>query len=223
MGVKQSIIDLCICRVFTAIHSSNFNATHVQWFVSQKKKLSYGQNLKLVLNSVIDGVWLIKFWSPFTANRVTMEISDLIKKIITQWVFKSLTCQTWRSLIMHLDFGKVNTMLIIFSSPDWQLIGKTCLAPHGWVWADVGYKLQNWGMIFYKCSVSQQPENKNFNYHLSKIKIKSKLVIGYLKEQFQYLKELQVNILIKKISSMLQAGSMLVSLSNIFVLIMSQV
>ena len=53
-------------------------------------------------------------------------------------------------------------------------------------------------MIPYQRPASQQPENKNFNYHLSKIKIKSEHAIKYLKSQFQSLKKLRLNIHTKK-------------------------
>lgn len=53
-------------------------------------------------------------------------------------------------------------------------------------------------MISYKRPASQQPGNRDFNYHLLKIKIKSEHAIGYLKRQFQSLKKLRLNILTKK-------------------------
>lgn len=59
-GVGYGTIDLCTRKVLTAIHSSNLKEAHVRWLVGQeKKKLSYGHTLKPVLNSVMDGVWLM--------------------------------------------------------------------------------------------------------------------------------------------------------------------
>ena len=37
-------------------------------------------------------------------------------------------------------------------------------------------------------------ENRDFNYALSKVQIRSEYAIGYLKNRFQYLKEFQVKI-----------------------------
>lgn len=71
---------------------------------------------------------------------------------------------------------------------------KNLLAPGEWIWADVGYKLQDWCMIFYKRPASLKKENKEFNYNLSRIQIKSEHAIGYLKQQFQLLKKLCLNI-----------------------------
>lgn len=53
-------------------------------------------------------------------------------------------------------------------------------------------------MIPYKRPVNQRLGNKTFNYHLSKIRIKSEHAIGYLKGQFELLKRLRLNIFTKE-------------------------
>ena len=62
-----------------------------------------------------------------------------------------------------------------------------------WCWGDVGYPLQSWLMIPYKIP-NRTKENRDFNYALSRVRIRSEHAIGYLKGQFQSLKELQVRI-----------------------------
>ena len=49
-------------------------------------------------------------------------------------------------------------------------------------------------MIFYKRPYLLLQNNKNFNYNLLKIQIKSKYAIEYLKSTFQLLKKLQLNL-----------------------------
>ncbi len=52
-------------------------------------------------------------------------------------------------------------------------------------------------MIPYKRPQSLLQDNKNFNYHLSKIHIEKKHAIGYLEGRFQSLRRLQLNLTTK--------------------------
>lgn len=49
-------------------------------------------------------------------------------------------------------------------------------------------------MILYKLLASFLKKNYTFNYHLSRICIQSEYAICYLKERFQFLKELRIQI-----------------------------
>ena len=70
---------------------------------------------------------------------------------------------------------------------------KDLLPNEEWYWGDVRYPLQSWLMISYKIP-NRIKENRDFNYTLSRVQIWSEHAIGYLKGQFQSLKELQVKI-----------------------------
>lgn len=63
-----------------------------------------------------------------------------------------------------------------------------------WVWLDVGYPLQTWCMIPYKRPLTSVQKNRQFNFALSRIRIRSEHAIGYLKGRFQSLKELHIQI-----------------------------
>lgn len=63
-----------------------------------------------------------------------------------------------------------------------------------WSWGDQGYPLCKWLMIPYKLPISLLKENRAFNFHLSRIRIRSEHAIGYLKGRFQSLKELRIQI-----------------------------
>lgn len=62
-----------------------------------------------------------------------------------------------------------------------------------WCWGDIGYPLTPWLIIPYK-ERNKSKENRDFNYALSKVSIRSEHAIGYLKRRFQLLKELRIRI-----------------------------
>ncbi|KAF8816375.1 hypothetical protein BYT27DRAFT_7077648 [Phlegmacium glaucopus] len=41
--------------------------------------------------------------------------------------------------------------------------------PGEWIWADSAYALDSWCVTPYKKPLSTWPENKKFNYHLSRV------------------------------------------------------
>ena len=59
-------------------------------------------------------------------------------------------------------------------------------------------KISGWVVAPYKKPKRNLPKNEVFNNHLSHIRIRSKHAIGYLKGQFQLLKELHVQIMNQK-------------------------
>lgn len=64
-----------------------------------------------------------------------------------------------------------------------------------WCWGDAGYPLHKWLMIPYKSPATSFKPNRTFNFHLSRIRILSEHIIGYLKGRFQCLKELCFQVL----------------------------
>jgi len=69
------------------------------------------------------------------------------------------------------------------------------LFPHGqWLWADSAYALLDWCITPYKEPEASERLNKQFNYHLSRVRIRSEHAVGALKGRFQCLKGLCVRI-----------------------------
>ncbi|GLB38048.1 putative DDE superfamily endonuclease [Lyophyllum shimeji] len=63
-----------------------------------------------------------------------------------------------------------------------------------WIWADSAYPIEAWCVTPYKKPASYVPENKQFNYWVSHVRIKSEHAVGYLKGRFQSLKGLRQQI-----------------------------
>lgn len=69
------------------------------------------------------------------------------------------------------------------------------LEKNDWYWGDAGYPLQKWLMIPYTSPATFLEPNRTFNFHPSRICIRSEHTIGYLKGRFQCLKELRFQVL----------------------------
>ncbi|KAF9502760.1 hypothetical protein BS47DRAFT_1284980, partial [Hydnum rufescens UP504] len=66
---------------------------------------------------------------------------------------------------------------------------------HGeFMWADSGYALQPWCVVPFKKPLNQRPENKTFNYYLSRVRVKSEHTMGYLMGRFGSLQSLRQQI-----------------------------
>ncbi|KAF7328200.1 DDE Tnp4 domain-containing protein [Mycena venus] len=63
-----------------------------------------------------------------------------------------------------------------------------------WMWADSAYGLDWWCVTPYKRPASLQPNNKTFNYHLSRVRVKSEHSVGYVKGRFSSLRGLRQQI-----------------------------
>jgi hypothetical protein len=65
-----------------------------------------------------------------------------------------------------------------------------------WMWADSAYPSETWSVSPFKKPAKHElsPDQKTFNYHLSKIRIHVEHAIGLLKGRFQSLFELQIQI-----------------------------
>ncbi|KAH7917755.1 hypothetical protein BV22DRAFT_1025806, partial [Leucogyrophana mollusca] len=65
-----------------------------------------------------------------------------------------------------------------------------------WLWADSMYGLQTWCVVPFKRPPQGDltPDQKKFNYYLSKICVRSEHLFGSLKGRFQSLKELRFQI-----------------------------
>ncbi|KAH7919059.1 hypothetical protein BV22DRAFT_968194, partial [Leucogyrophana mollusca] len=65
-----------------------------------------------------------------------------------------------------------------------------------WVWADSAYGSQTWCVVPFKrpSQGDLTADQKTFNYHLSKVRVRSEHLFGALKGRFQSLKELRFQI-----------------------------
>lgn len=63
-----------------------------------------------------------------------------------------------------------------------------------WMWADSAYALDRWCITPYKKPHTALPENRTFNYHLSRVRVKSEHAMGYLKGRFSSLRGLRQQI-----------------------------
>ena len=63
-----------------------------------------------------------------------------------------------------------------------------------WIWADSAYTSQTWVVTPYKRPWSLQTENRIFNYHVSKVRVRSEHAVGFLKGRFASLKGLRLRI-----------------------------
>jgi hypothetical protein len=65
-----------------------------------------------------------------------------------------------------------------------------------WMWADSAYPSETWSVSPFKKPARRElsPDQKTFNYHLSKIRIRVEHAIGLLKGRFQSLFELRIQI-----------------------------
>ena len=63
-----------------------------------------------------------------------------------------------------------------------------------WMWADSAYALDSWCITPYKKPLAALPENKTFNYHLSRVRVKSEHAMGYIKGRFSSLRGLRQQI-----------------------------
>ena len=197
-GIGYGTVDKITRRVLTAIHSSCLREMHIRWPFGQEREEA-------------------KEWAetqPCYAWRGGWCMVDgtLIPLYSKPRYYGDLWFDRKSNYSMNVQIVNTPNLKIIDyasgfrgSQHDSHCFNYTRLAIHQkdlmaedeWVWADVGYKLQKWCMIPYKRPHSLLQDNKDFNYHLSKIRIKSEHAIGYLKGRFQLLKKLRLNITTK--------------------------
>ena len=73
------------------------------------------------------------------------------------------------------------------------------MEPGEWVWADSAYLVDVWVVSPYKKPERDLPDNNEFNKHVSRVRIHSEHVIGFLKGHFHSLKNLRLKISDKKL------------------------
>jgi len=70
----------------------------------------------------------------------------------------------------------------------------TLIRDDQWIFGDSAYPCLPYIVTPYKRPLSEDPLNKQFNYYLSKVRIRSEHAMGYLKGRFQSLRQLRQNI-----------------------------
>lgn len=70
------------------------------------------------------------------------------------------------------------------------------LEPNEWIWADSAYPCNTWCVPPFKKLPGRQltPQQKKFNYHLARVRVRSEHTIGLLKGRFQSLHELRIQV-----------------------------
>ncbi|KJA13569.1 hypothetical protein HYPSUDRAFT_119452, partial [Hypholoma sublateritium FD-334 SS-4] len=63
-----------------------------------------------------------------------------------------------------------------------------------WLWADSAYALDSWCVTPFKKPLSTIPDNAKFNYHLSRVRVKSEHAMGYFKGRFCSMRGLRQQI-----------------------------
>ncbi|VDC04986.1 unnamed protein product [Peniophora sp. CBMAI 1063] len=63
-----------------------------------------------------------------------------------------------------------------------------------WIWGDSAYPLTKWCQSPYIKPEKRHPDNKQFNYYLSRVRVRSEHAIGYLKGRWASLKGLRVSV-----------------------------
>lgn len=194
-GVGYGTVDLCTRRVITAIHASSLREMHIRWPVGLEK-----EEAKL---------WAETQACPAWRDGWCMVDRTLVPLYSKPHYYGDLWFDRKSNYSMNVQVINTPNLKIIDyasgfrgSQHDAHCFKYTQLASehdhlftlNKWVWADVGYKLEKWCMIPYKRSNSLLQENKDFNYNLSQIRIKSEHAIGYLKGRFQSLKKLCLSI-----------------------------
>ena len=62
------------------------------------------------------------------------------------------------------------------------------------MWGDSAYTSHTWMVTPFKRPLSMQPDNRSFNYHLSKVRVRSEHAVGFLKGRFGSLRGLRIRI-----------------------------
>ncbi|KAG2065256.1 hypothetical protein BDR04DRAFT_1033251 [Suillus decipiens] len=77
---------------------------------------------------------------------------------------------------------------------------QTFLGGNEWIWADSAYGARPWCVVPFKrpAAGGLTGNQKTFNYHLSKVRVRSEHCFGSLKGRFQSLRELRVQIQAQK-------------------------
>lgn len=196
-GIGKGTVDLIIRRVITAITNSNLRSLYVRWPASQEKETAK--------DWVEDQVQVSEWQNGFCM--VDRTLIPLCRKpshhgdtFYDRKSNYSISVQ-----IINLPTRKIIDYASGFrgSRHDSHCFSFTKLAknpeiyfgPGEWCWGDAGYALTKSIIIPYKSPATNIQENKTFNFHLSRIRIRAEHTIGYLKGRFQSLKELRIQIL----------------------------
>ena len=183
-------------RVIVAIFSSNLQARHVRWPAEAEKEAAKQWVEAQSIPGFRDGWWMVDgtlipisekpryYGDAFYDRKGRYTISTQIVNTPNRQIIDYAT---------SLNGSRHDTHCFAFTrlSKDHDQL----LLEGEWCWSDVGYPLQTWLMIPYKRPANTvSKENRDFDYQLSRIRIRSEHAIGYLKGRFQLLKELRILI-----------------------------
>lgn len=92
--------------------------------------------------------------------------------------------------------GSVHDSYAFTNTRTWKEDGKNLFRPGEWMWADSAYPCTPWCVPPYKKPPNStlSRRQRQFNYYLSKVRVRSEHTMGLLKGRFQSLRELRLRI-----------------------------
>ncbi len=196
-GMGKGTVDKVCRRVITAIQSSNLRTTHVRWPAESER-----EEAKRWVEEQAE----VKEWR----NGFCMVDGTLVPLYRKQSHYGETFFDRKSHYSINVQIiNTPNRKIIDYASGfrgsrhDTHCFSSTKLGQNPflylekdeWCWGDAGYPLQKWLMIPYKSPATSLKPNRTFNFHLSRIRIRSEHTIGYLKGRFQSLKELRFQVL----------------------------
>lgn len=180
-------VDFIIRWVITAIFSSNLQWDHVRW-LAEGSEWEYAKD------------WVEKQFGKEAWRGGWCMINDILIPLFQKphW-YEDIWFDRKNNYFMNVQIINILNFKIIdyasgfvgnhhdthcFVVTRLAQIYEKLLVEGKWIWADVGFLIETWCMIFYKKPLSEVCENRIFNLNLSRIRIKSEHAIGYLKGRF---------------------------------------
>lgn len=195
-GIGQGTVDLVTRRVVTAILDSDLRRRHVRWPGDEEKEAAKewveAQSISAFRNGwcMVDGTTIPLFEKPHYHGESFYDRTSRYS-INAQIVNTPNNLQV---IDYATGFNGSCHDTLCFSYTRLAQNHDQLLSEEEWCWSDAGYPLRTWCIIPYKGPLSSVRENREFNFALSKIRIRSEHAIGYLKGRFQSLKELRIRI-----------------------------
>jgi hypothetical protein len=194
-GVAEGTVDLCTRRVMSAILDSDLRSTYIQW-PSQAQREVHKQAVEDLTCKewrdgwcMIDGTLIPLYERPYFYGETFFDRKS-------NYSLNVQVINTPDRIIIDYATGFVGSRGDAHCYKETLLYSRRneVLGTREWCWGDAGYPLQEWLVIPYKKPENSDPDNKTFNYHLSRVRIGSEHTIGLLKGRLQSLRQLRVKI-----------------------------
>ena len=195
-GVGHGTVDLITRRVITAVQESDLRGRHIRWPDIQERE----EAKQWVENQTGVPAWR-HGWCMVDGTTIPLYqkpawYGDTFYDRKQRYSMNVQLVNTPDRRIIDYSSGNRGSRHDghCFESTQLYMDHARLLTPDEWCWGDQGYKLNKWMMIPYKHPNNHSQENREFNYHLSCVRIRCEHTIGYLKGRFQCLRELRIQI-----------------------------